>query len=128
MSHHGIPSYPPRKIFLSILAALPALAVLGTLTMPGTVMAGTPISGVTINTIDADDIDGSDPFSTGNEVIISNLTRDTLGKRMKYPRAAISRTFARAARKFPSRNAIPISSRADGSWNVSTPGPTAFGN
>jgi hypothetical protein len=32
------------------------------------------------------------------------------------------------AMRSPNRNANPISSHADGSWNVSTHGPTAFGN
>jgi transposase len=50
------------------------------------------------------------------------LTPAMSGRPKKYLRAALSRTSARGARKFPNRNATRTSSRADGSSNVSTSG------
>jgi hypothetical protein len=77
MSHHRIPAFPRRKIFLNVLAALPALAVVGALSVPGSVMAAMDdIVGVFLGA------DGTTQANTttGNANIDSNTAFGANGK------------------------------------------------
>ncbi|MDR3299789.1 MAG: autotransporter outer membrane beta-barrel domain-containing protein [Candidatus Accumulibacter sp.] len=85
MSHLIIAPPPPafsrRKIFLNVLAALPALAVVGALSVPGSVMAANVYDGVTINGSAAtgNDITSSaNPLGTGNEAIAPGIGSGSL--------------------------------------------------